>query len=1669
MSVWDDIENSSAAPSRGGSMWDTIDDGTIPEPPKRKREWYEPSELMNSGADLVGGISNSVDRMGLNSEQFFAPARRANEQQRGLDPMHYAATKVAAGTSGAFGLADSIGNFATYPIQQMARVAPEDRFIFNMQKDFDNQAGNKKLHDANPEMYDQYKDMTTMLAPIPGKTSEALGMLAKILPEGVQSERILAMAAKMSESGVKRILDSILTQGTIGAGQAIGDAAKKHEDINPLSVGIGAAAGALGGAAFGGFEELIGKLAGRGAAQAVPEILDQPNVDMDSRLGDMVANGHIDMSDPEFAGMDGLLGSLGGGGSRAEKKAAEQAIFAQQIREAEQALKERQMQEALDAERNAPAPMVVSPIDLAPPHKPFVPPPAAPRPFIDRNINQSYLDLSQAPRSEVEQMRGRMNNLTPRSEAAPPVRQVASPMDLAPPQPAAGPVAKSARQTADEKFALAIQAIENARPDTILAAQEAAKKAMPRGASPEFRKPYDELVTKKLAEAQQRHIEEARVSQEVDNKMALQGNVEQADLPLYSDPAHREIESKMFPKALSAVEYPQQHGTGADQAKYHEPIPVSPWELDDPQLQGFIRQAEIEQRLTRTNSKTTRDKWKNFGEVMSQEAQRREVRRVKGLPIHDDPSVPTMEQLSDDDLHRIISNGQPEQSLKAADVIFSREANPQIEAPTAEPLPVETPPPVVPIQGEARTMRIQDENGKAATGHDVAEYAKPVSEIEDPVLRSAVEKMALTQIARKEAEYVFDNFGERLYEKLGGSLDGKDLQIGPYTIPAPKKIRELNLAGRAEEGKLRDELSDHYVNGFLGEGYTTTPGVQPAAYAKVPPLGATIEENAKILAVLQNRRSETLKEYERATDVLKALNPGAGLSHKVGITVNGEDITVKVHYRQESDARKFLWDEFAAKQKRNPSLDPKEYFAERFAEDAAALKTDASSIEAFIARLQRNSDGFHSALKQIYDNPAFAYDRKVTKVGAPGGTGFKGAAKKAAAEGIKVPPVQAAVRPVLGFGGILLMSDGAAMADDGSGEQHRNDVEMRAGFALAAAAIGGPALGKLLKTKIGKGMVMYADALDHVMKVDDILGNKANARLSNMILDATTQATQLSFGVHFDSQNEKARALSELIEGLISPEMAFRNPPKGSAFAAMNQQQKQAVIGYYAIRKTLAKKVKGYVDSIEGYLNNARVPQADRDKLAQALGVGVKSYGGVGPELNNSLVVLKNLARDMQGGSHIPEGGERVVSTLSGNSMDFFFLWNPAHQLLNLGDSIISGSSRVGPLNMLKANLNMMNGDMRKIMKDANLFGSFKQDRAQLGSLGEGPTVLHGKLEDPFHSDEFNANRVALGAWHQFYQLNKDAMSKAGFRDSNQFVKAMASNSNAVPANVKGEAWNHMIEAQMRILGVDPLRANPNWIRRQKTGDLSVMKFANQPVRMARMLHEYVNKGQWDKIGVFMVLTTVIGGDAVIPQSVQLAGQYMAPEETARLKRIAHSMSIPGFVSDHVPGAASYLPELSGKLGYDPLVPMGFGAPAMVAGAAINGVQKGFEAVAAAGAGDKDKALKSGYKALKTGAQMGTGGPIGEMFRLGEAAKKSVDGKETIYNFPPFLGGTQPIGDPYTLEYNKVASGGLYPILDALLPGDMVDTYRHKQSQAERHYAKGRKKPAYFFDHKFGQ
>lgn len=615
-------------------------------------------------------------------------------------------------------------------------------------------------------------------------------------------------------------------------------------------------------------------------------------------------------------------------------------------------------------------------------------------------------------------------------------------------------------------------------------------------------------------------------------------------------------------------------------------------------------------------------------------------------------------------------------------------------------------------------------------------------------------------------------------------------------------------------------------------------------------------------------------------------------------------------------------------------------------------------------------------------------------------------------------------------GGILMASDAAAHADDGQQGREQRSHDAAAIGALIIASGHLPLIRKALKAGAGKAAFVYSDALDSAKYFDNLLG-KAKGLDADM-REHNALALMSQFGVHFDSQEQKAHALQLLREGAVTAGEARGGTGRAAqVFGALNQAQRDAVVEYYLLSKSIAKRVKQHVADAEQYVQNNA-----------ASGI-VSSV-----EQKMHLNALRHLDQALSPTTrHIADPISTISNALTGNAMDAFFLLNPEHHLLNLTDSIIAGGSRTGPINMFRAWRDMaLDRDIRKAFNDSNLFGSYRAEKNAMVQKANSGNTKQVEKEFDFKSDLFNANRTALSSWYQFFSANKPALAQLGVHSRKDFVLKLLDGK--LDPTMTMDAWVHMGEANMRTMGVDPLRMNKNMWQRGAIAPL--VSFVSQPLRMARLVTEYAKEGRMDRLTTLFVLTTALGGAASIPASIRAAGEQFAPQATFAYEKALNDMSIPGMLGNADPSLKPILPNMATKLDYDPINPIGMGSMNVGISNAAKLGDTASQFVTGVAKQDPGLIGSAAQKLAQNAAMVAVpkvrGIPTNMIVKGINAAIQTAQGSSPVY----FFKGDKQIAPGVEVPLNKLPLGPAMPITDKILPGQPELTYEMQQNRKEK-------------------
>lgn len=1498
--------------------------------------------LFSLGA-TVRGVARGADSIVGGIEKFVPESRRffdANKQQVGerlsepvnfdpfkafsADPGDYELAKRAATTLGGARVLDSALNFLPnvydaamvkprqvmdalgtaeslgMPIDPLVRSRfqslPRSRVA---QALYANSPEYQRLAEKYPGTFEAQQAVSQTVMPVPGRAGELLGQ-----------------GSVLNKNFLTRTADAALSQGAIGAGQALENANLKGQEASAGDILAGFAGGAVLGGGFNALGEgagkvvdLVGKAIKRRKFTEIAERAKDPAIAQQvlGVIDRQIAAGQIDMSDPEIAA--------------AVEKLRGQVPVTQEL---------------------------------------------------------STPGIQEAP--------------VPEPQPAPTMGQLAD--DLA------GP---SAGSVDVDPYEIALARVRNAPNERALqAAIEEASKLIPKGAP----KDYKKLLRGRLNDAYNTYQD--RISGKV-----LSGGVEEVQAPPAQDPLsamRQEETANPMPAAEPGASNDYQPKRRLSESEAHDlvqkeyqlfpqhnfpilmynrgkgtghSIRVSPKNLTDEVLDQTLEYGEASLKM---KSFPSHDKTRIRKEMQAvlDEKMRREFRRSQNLTEDWEGGIEDMSYHSPERLADIIGNGAEDDPrvLEASHELISRntrqapaQENPFDAITDEEMKAAGITPEVVPVEGNARRL-LEKKEGRRNVGYMQAEDGVPLSDLPQ-TLQGQVREHTQAAARAKEIEQQLEWLNDDIYKLLGG--DGQEqVKYGAFTYK-PRKI-EVVLSGIAEA--LKNKIVDALAHGTKDEvKYATRTVVSnPQDWVQRIDPRMEVDELNNVVKGLKDelsRLDKVLKEQRRGLAA-----PLKGMAVNDTLEINGKSVRVSV------------------KQVNN--------------------------------RMERELSPEAKELVKKWEDRVKALAGKYTKTKDSGMVPGKSSS----------PNVRIA-QALLTGGGAALTQTNAAFAADGrpmSEEDRKVGAMVRAAGWLLLAGGTLPLMKATLRGKYGKVVSFFEDTLGHAEKLDEFLGLKGKDGLFWKINEHNAAAAQASWGVKFDSQNQKAEALGLLTSGKITANQAL-DPTlaKGTPFEHMSQEQKAAVIAYWASRKTLGAKVREYNAMLKSKLDDPNLTPAQRDEIERLHGQAITAVQNLDTSLNSRGLKPTQLE-------------EMLVNRAAANVMDAFFLWNPQHHALNTLDSVIMGTFGFGAKRMLRAQADMANPRVRKLMEDSNLFGSFRAERTNIAATAQqnrGPV----NFED-LGSDTFNANRVALMAWSEYFDLNRNNIPA---RDYLEMVEKLLSNQ--LPQDQAMDAWVHMMERSSRFLGVDPLRVNKNALQ-QGTLFKLVMSFASQPMRVARLMHHYNQKGDYAALARLTSILVLIGGTAAIPKEVQIGMEYLDPDGAQVVEATLNGISVPGMVANNIPGAAPFVPALNEKLEISPTAPIAFGAMNIaggVVGQAAGGLMK---AAVSASRGDTEGAIRDGYKGAKGALQAAVPRigpiPVGESIRLGEDIAESATGKMKYHNFlaNPFNPGDSKRIGGGEIDLDKIPGGRGMPLVDHLAPGIPAVIYQQKKAETADYLAK---------------
>lgn len=847
-----------------------------------------------------------------------------------------------------------------------------------------------------------------------------------------------------------------------------------------------------------------------------------------------------------------------------------------------------------------------------------------------------------------------------------------------------------------------------------------------------------------------------------------------------------------------------------------------------------------------------------------------------------------------------------------------------------------------------RTMKV-DDAGNYIKGNDRASTGGSLSALPEDA-QIAVQRLAQSAIDRKSKELMIEQVAESLYR--AGITD-----VGSIEVKDPTVNRVLNDIGEKLYQQARFDAASG-VQPPLARGIRVQPG---SIKGKLPELPKPPEQftDAELLQMLSDFRASE-REFKRNKEALNELYPkGEGLPDTtVQVDYNGQPVDVLVE--REMDHQR---------------LDIAE---EKQAELSALMET----------------------LKQ---DPATSREKKYP-------AGLQKSRKSAA-------KVAKTAQTLLGVS--LTAADNAALAaeEDKQEQKSAGGAMTLIGLALLGTTINPKVMQKAMKTVAGKAAsamgFLLADMHYSANYVDDLLQLKGDARLSEQMLKHNALTLMSQFGTKFASQEQKSFLFQLIRDGKVSVQEAMSGTGRGAQhFAALTQQQRNAITKYYLYSKSMANIVRNY---------RARMDYA----IANGAPISRFQAGAI-KRLDDALTPKVEPIDDW----------ERFYLQVVRNLMDNYFRLNIEHTLLNMTDTIGMGAAHTGAVNMAKAWKDLATDkEIGKAFQDSNFFGNFRADHDDITRKMTQGTLNAPEKELDFGSDKFNADRVMLAAFYQRFQENAAEFKEKGleFKDGKDFVKKLLAGK--LDATITMDAWSHAGEAAMKTLGVDPLRLNKSGMERTPIYQVLV-SFTAQPARMARLINQYAKEGRNDRIGYLMAASLLLGGGAAIPASIRYVGQQYFPQMQYELEKAANDLSLSGMLGNLDPELKPFLPSLDNKLGYDPLNPWQFGAY----GSTVGTIGKTASDASALGdniaAGKVQGSIDSGYRLAKDVGQTAVGRvggiPVNLLFKGLETVNDTLNQQSQVN----FYAGDKKIAESETLDLSEVPAGFLMPVVDKLLPGE---------------------------------
>lgn len=1112
-------------------------------------------------------------------------------------------------------------------------------------------------------------------------------------------------------------------------------------------------------------------------------------------------------------------------------------------------------------------------------------------------------------------------------------------------------------------------------------------------------------------------------------------------------------ERQEFPKAFEEYKFPG--------AKKADPLTAKLTGEYQAIVPAWLNQADFEEAFEKfyrfkdlpSMTRSMKQHYRNIFNGLSEERLRRARRVAYGIPLNI-REAKEIRELSTDEVMRIIDNGSERQQLQAIEEMVRREG--AVQAPAQEnPFDAITDeemkaagitPETAPISGVRQRLDIA-EDGRAMRGHNQGVLGAHIESFSEDILpvegKAFIEMHAKNKIAKEAAEHVLEALSKGIYERFGDGVT--PLKVGKLKINPPKAERRLTLEGQAAKDKARAEYAD-FVAELKGAKLRAVAGNSPAQYVKVPEIPGNLDDAAALLARAKQEADVASKTYdglkgevgavvEAAHAKLTAADPAGHFAASVPVELaDGRTISVKVEHVNQRMEKEFAWEAYEKALKKEPGLQPEEFFAHWEQARAKATGLKPRPISEVILASVENLKKYKQALAAI--DAQHGYNKQV-----PG----------------SVVRASKALLPISTGISAAIEGGGGAMAADGS-EQDSKAPNMpvttalatlaAAGFSAKAIQRIGPARIKaFLSSRLGFLANIYRDTVDHLGVLDAALKMPEDQGIAREVWAHSAGVVQAGFGVKFPSQAAKAHALQLLRDKKISLQDALAGAA-GTTFEALSPEARKAVVESYLHMRTLAGKLQQYQQRVDAAVQAGKLDKNTYKESIRALAYAVQA-----------------LSPNRDSGTWYGD----AFSHTAGNAMSAIFDYNVEQYVLNLSDQFIAGAGKVGLGRIAKANVLLMgDAEIRQLFTNSNVLGNFKAEQVEQ-TIRAADKVLNPRVPElQMSSDRVNADRVLLGSFLQFFDENKERLGVASGAD---FVKKLLKNE--LPPDVTMEAWVQAMDNGSRTLGVDPLRLNTDAFTRFKHAPvLSV--FVRQPARMARLAANYVANDEWGKLGTMIAMTAILGGSAAVPQEVREAWGRVNPGSYFALSRALDELNLARRLTGY---------DASTKLGYGFFAPLfATVTPAIetikTAPEKIEKFMQELKTLEKAGNQDwvqlfsnpslkaeRHKLVQSLASVVTTGAMLIKakifGVPVMPAVRVAKAAEASDQGSIPVWMFEP--GASKPFAQKREVPVENTRYGNATPFLDLIAPGSPVearDTYMSELEKARRKKAGASTKPA---------